>query len=167
MIHSKFRINLVPQKTKCKIKKRGIFKFFKLYLEEVQIDVPYNVLKNAVESIRGVKKDLTEKPAKLDKDYYYVLTTKHGFIRFEINYGGKCDIDSEHPPTISVETIPYVADPDFLAEIKLIVRQLVEMTGFKLFFWEALKFLEVKQLYGVKKKINWKRTRYKGVDYGY
>lgn len=145
---SRFRINLVPQKTEVKIQKRGEFRFFKLYLEREHLeDDFFNFLRNAVESIPGVKKDTTQRPTKTDKDYYYILTTKHGIIRFEINYGGKYVIDESNPPTISIETDPYIPPADFLAEIKPVIKLLVEKTGFKIYFWNVTRFVGVEELH--------------------
>ena len=143
---SKFRINLVPQDTEVLVKRRGFFSHFKLFLKQDCPDDLFSLLETTVKSIPEVKEDLTQHP--VGKGYYYVLTTPHGTIRFEINYGGKYVVSSVYPPTISIETTPYIPPLEFLEEIKPAVKHLVKRTGFKIFFWDAMKFLEVDQLYG-------------------
>jgi len=148
---SKFRINLVPIQTKVKVCDKQGFKIFELHLtEDIKSDF-FDLLCKSINSILFIKKDLSQIAAKEDKEYYYCLETSKGIIRFEINYGGKYDVDKNHPPTISIETKPYIPNEEFLLQIKEVVKLLIKKTGFKLFFWDALDFLKVDEIYGTKK----------------
>ena len=146
MLNSRFRINLVPKGAKVNIREDNGFKVFNLYLEEEIKEDQFNFLQGIIKSMPYIQKDLTQE--QFDKDYYYSLKLEEGEIRFEINYGGKYIVDKKHPPTISIETTPYVPNEAFLSKIKEIVKKLVEETGYKLFFWNALDFLKVEGIYG-------------------
>ena len=147
---NKFRIKFVPQDTKVSFKKSRGFVMFNLYIKNRKIEKDmYVFLKRALESVPNIKIDEEEqKLQKANKQYYYILTTKNGIIQFEINYGRKYLVDNKNPPTISLQTDPYIPTPEFLSEIKEVVKLLIGKTGFKIYFWDAARFLTVDELYG-------------------
>ncbi len=146
---SKFRINLVPPKTKLEIKQKRAFTFFQFSLDQDEFD--FKFLKNAVESVPNIHKDLElEKYIEQDRDCYYILETTNGKIRFEINNGRKNweKTIKERPSTISIETDPYIPTTEFLSDIKEVVKLLIEKTNFKIYFWDASRFVMIDELYG-------------------
>ncbi len=153
---SKFRINFVPQDTYVNITQKNGLTYFNLYLKRDVKDDMFDFLQQAVKFIPNVEKDYDEQKGAADQNhiYYYKLETKNGVIRFEINYGGKRNygksitVDKKNPPTISLETTPYIPTTEFLKEIKKVVKLLIEKTGFKIYFWDADCFVTVDELYG-------------------
>lgn len=146
---SRFRINLVPSKTKLEINQKGGFTFFQFSLDQDKFD--FKFLKNAMELVPNIHKDIElENYLEPDEECYYVLETTNGKIRFEINNGRKNweKIVKERPSTISIETDPCVPTSDFLVEIKEVVKLLIKKTGFKIFFWDAARFVTIDELYG-------------------
>jgi len=149
---SKFRINLVPIETRSKVKTGVRFREISFYLaKELIRNAEFYIIffTRALKSISGITIDKDEqREHKAEYGYYYKLNVTNGVIQFEINYGGKIPISEKNPPTISIQTDPYIPPTEFLEDIKPVVKHLVEKTGFKIYFWDTERFVTVDELYG-------------------
>ncbi len=149
---SRFRINFVPKETKVSVLFERGFYIIKYSIPQNKIKDPafyFDFFKNSLLSVPNVILDLEHQEFNKAGDaYYYKLVTDFGEIYFEINNGGKYPNSEKTPPTLSIETNPYIPTTEFLEEIKKVVRLLIKKTKFKIFFWDAGRFVTVDELYG-------------------
>ncbi len=149
---SRFRINFVPKETTVRVSNEKGFRIIKYFINIDKIkssEFYFDFLKNAVLSIPNIILDIEhQRYNQVNDTYYYKLKTHCGEIYFEINNGGKYPNSEQSPPTLSIETNPYIPTTEFLKEIKKVVRLLIEKTRFKIFFWDAGRFVTVDELYG-------------------
>jgi len=138
----RFRTTLVPPTTESKVRKdkHG-------YAVSFSQDSPLSVHKDIVKAVEALK---SIRPCKSDEwipkegTRHYELLTKNGVI--SIIAIPHIDKDPSGHPEIVIETEPFLPDGEFLDEITRLIKKIIDMTGFKAFFWGSMKFMSPEEI---------------------